>query len=113
MRHWFKDQHFRSLLKNTSYLAVSKGVAAVASIVTDVTPAVPFDGDTDSRAVGAASTTTVTVAGVLAPKALEQATVMVLAPTLRPTELVEVLVEAAPLTVQVVPAGIVDPPLTV
>ena len=34
MRHWFKDQHFRSLLKNTSYLAVSKGVAAVASIVT-------------------------------------------------------------------------------
>lgn len=34
MRHWFKDQHFRSLLKNTSYLAVSKGVAAVASIAT-------------------------------------------------------------------------------
>ena len=34
MQHWFKDQHFRSLLKNTSYLAVSKGVAAVASIVT-------------------------------------------------------------------------------
>ena len=22
MRHWFKDQHFRSLLKNSSYLAV-------------------------------------------------------------------------------------------
>jgi O-antigen/teichoic acid export membrane protein len=34
MRHWFKDQHFRSLLKNTSYLAVSKGVAAVAGIAT-------------------------------------------------------------------------------
>ena len=34
MRHWFKDQHFRSLLKNTSYLAISKGVAAIASIAT-------------------------------------------------------------------------------
>lgn len=34
MKHWFKDQHFRSLLKNTSYLAVSKGVAATASIAT-------------------------------------------------------------------------------
>ncbi|MCY7280663.1 MAG: lipopolysaccharide biosynthesis protein [Sphingomonas bacterium] len=34
MRHWFKDQHFRSLLKNTSYLAVSKAVAAIASIAT-------------------------------------------------------------------------------
>ena len=34
MKHWFKDQHFRSLLKNTSYLAVSKGVAAIASIAT-------------------------------------------------------------------------------
>ena len=34
MRHWFQDQHFRSLLKNTSYLAVSKGVAAVASVAT-------------------------------------------------------------------------------
>jgi len=34
MRHWFKDQHFRSLLKNTSYLAVSKGVAAVAALAT-------------------------------------------------------------------------------
>jgi O-antigen/teichoic acid export membrane protein len=32
MRHWFKDQYFRSLLKNTSYLAVSKAVAAVAGI---------------------------------------------------------------------------------
>lgn len=34
MRHWFKDQHFRSLLKNTSYLAVSRAVAAVASLAT-------------------------------------------------------------------------------
>jgi O-antigen/teichoic acid export membrane protein len=34
MRHWFNDQHFRSLLKNTSYLAVSKGVAAIAAIAT-------------------------------------------------------------------------------
>ena len=34
MRHWFHDQHFRSLLKNTSYLAVSKGVAAIASVAT-------------------------------------------------------------------------------
>lgn len=30
MRHWFKDQHFRSLLKNSSYLAVSRVVAAIA-----------------------------------------------------------------------------------
>jgi O-antigen/teichoic acid export membrane protein len=34
MRHWFKDQHFRSLLKNSSYLGVSKGVAAVCGIAT-------------------------------------------------------------------------------
>ena len=34
MRHWFKDQHFRSLLKNSSYLGMSKAVAAVASITT-------------------------------------------------------------------------------
>jgi O-antigen/teichoic acid export membrane protein len=32
MKHWFKDQHFRSLLKNSSYLAVSRGVAAVCSL---------------------------------------------------------------------------------
>jgi O-antigen/teichoic acid export membrane protein len=32
MRHWFKDQHFRSLLKNTSYLGVSKIVAALCSL---------------------------------------------------------------------------------
>jgi len=34
MRHWFKDQHFRSLLKNSSYLAMSRGVAAVCSLAT-------------------------------------------------------------------------------
>lgn len=32
MKHWFKDQHFRSLLRNSSYLAVSRGVAAVCSL---------------------------------------------------------------------------------
>jgi O-antigen/teichoic acid export membrane protein len=32
MRHWFRDQHFRSLLKNSSYLAASQAVAAVASL---------------------------------------------------------------------------------
>src|SRR5215208_893481 len=34
MRHWFKDQHFRSLLKNSSYLAMSRGLAAVCSLAT-------------------------------------------------------------------------------
>ena len=34
MKHWFKDQHFRSLLKNTSYLAISRVVAAVCSLAT-------------------------------------------------------------------------------
>src|SRR5579884_3027780 len=34
MKHWFKDQHFRSLLKNTSYLGVSKIVAAIAGVAT-------------------------------------------------------------------------------
>ena len=32
MRHWFKDQHFQSVLKNTSYLAVSKGIAGIAGL---------------------------------------------------------------------------------
>lgn len=32
MKHWLKDQHFRSLLKNSSYLAISRVVAAVASL---------------------------------------------------------------------------------
>jgi O-antigen/teichoic acid export membrane protein len=34
MRHWFRDQHFRSLLKNSGYLAASRIVAAVASLAT-------------------------------------------------------------------------------
>jgi O-antigen/teichoic acid export membrane protein len=34
MKHWFRDQHFRSLLKNSSYLAISRVVAAVASLAT-------------------------------------------------------------------------------
>lgn len=34
MKHWFQDQHFRSLLRNTSYLGVSKIVVALAWIAT-------------------------------------------------------------------------------
>ena len=34
MRHWFKDQHMRSLLKNSSYLGASKIVAAIAAVAT-------------------------------------------------------------------------------
>src|SRR5215207_7759689 len=34
MKHWFKDQHFRSLLKNSSYLAISRAVAAICSLAT-------------------------------------------------------------------------------
>src|SRR5689334_14078003 len=34
MKHWFRDQHFRSLLKNSSYLAASRIVAAIASVAT-------------------------------------------------------------------------------
>ena len=34
MKHWFKDQHLRSLLKNSSYLAISRVVAAIAGIAT-------------------------------------------------------------------------------
>ena len=34
MRHWLKDTHFRSLLKNSGYLAASRGVAAACSLVT-------------------------------------------------------------------------------
>jgi O-antigen/teichoic acid export membrane protein len=34
MKHWFKDQHFRSLLKNSSYLAMSRVVSAIASLAT-------------------------------------------------------------------------------
>src|SRR5256885_5420389 len=32
MKHWFEDQHFRSLLKNSSYLGVSKIVAALCGV---------------------------------------------------------------------------------
>src|SRR5688500_4747688 len=32
MRRWFRDAHFRSLLKNSSYLAASRAVAGVAGI---------------------------------------------------------------------------------
>jgi len=34
MKHWFKDQHFRSLLKNSSYLGGSKIVAALGGVAT-------------------------------------------------------------------------------
>src|SRR3954453_7414167 len=34
MNHWFEDRHFRSLLKNTGYLGLSKIVAALASVAT-------------------------------------------------------------------------------
>ena len=34
MKHWFKDQHFRSLLKNSSYLGMSRVVSAIAGIGT-------------------------------------------------------------------------------
>ena len=34
MKHWFKDAHFRSLLKNSSYLAMSKVIAAIAQVAT-------------------------------------------------------------------------------
>jgi O-antigen/teichoic acid export membrane protein len=34
MKHWFKDQHLRSLLRNTSYLGISRVVAAVCGIAT-------------------------------------------------------------------------------
>jgi O-antigen/teichoic acid export membrane protein len=34
MRHWFNDQHMRSLLKNSSYLGASKIVAAIAAVAT-------------------------------------------------------------------------------
>jgi O-antigen/teichoic acid export membrane protein len=34
MTHWFKDRHFRSMLKNSGYLAASRAVAAVCSLAT-------------------------------------------------------------------------------
>lgn len=33
MRKWFDDRHFRSLLKNSSYLAISRAVAAVGGLI--------------------------------------------------------------------------------
>lgn len=32
VKHWFRDRHFKSLLKNSSYLAVSKVVAGIAGL---------------------------------------------------------------------------------
>jgi O-antigen/teichoic acid export membrane protein len=34
MKHWLKDAHFRSMLKNSGYLAASKAVVGVAGIAT-------------------------------------------------------------------------------
>ncbi len=34
MKHWFRDAHFRSLLKNSGYLAASRGVAAICALAT-------------------------------------------------------------------------------
>src|SRR5688500_11297280 len=34
MRDWFKDRHLKSLLKNSSYLAVSKIIAGIAGLAT-------------------------------------------------------------------------------
>jgi len=34
MRHWLKDRHFKSLLKNSGYLVVSKAIAGVAAVAT-------------------------------------------------------------------------------
>ena len=34
MKHWFKDAHFRSLLKNSGYLGISRVVAALCGIAT-------------------------------------------------------------------------------
>jgi O-antigen/teichoic acid export membrane protein len=34
MKHWFRDQHFRSLLRNSGYLGMSKIVAALCGLAT-------------------------------------------------------------------------------
>ena len=34
MKHWFKDRHFRSMLKNVGYLAASRGATAVCGLAT-------------------------------------------------------------------------------
>ena len=73
---------------------------------------VPLAGDVMVTS-GATPRLTVIVATLPAPNELVHWTLIVLAPSDRATLLVEVLVELVPFTVQVVPAGIVDPPLTV
>jgi hypothetical protein len=62
---------------------------------------------------GARPRVTLTLTGVLGPKALVQETVIVLPPSESATEFVLVLLDALPLTVQVVPPGMVVLPLTV
>ena len=62
---------------------------------------------------GTATPVPLNVAGVEAPNVFVQTTVMVKLPLGTVNALVVALVEAAPLTVQLVPAGIVVPPLTV
>jgi len=62
---------------------------------------------------GASVRVTVTDALVDAPNAPVQATVIVFGPVASATLLVDVLVEAAPLTVQVVPDGMTPPPFSV
>ena len=34
MRHWFKDSHFRLLLRNSSFLAAAQAVTALSGIIT-------------------------------------------------------------------------------
>jgi hypothetical protein len=72
-----------------------------------------FAGDVIA-ATGVLPRLTVIVEAGDGPNALVQTSEIVLAPIVgSATELVEVLVDETPLIVQVVPAGIVDPPLTV
>jgi hypothetical protein len=71
-----------------------------------------FAGDVIA-ATGVFPRLTVTVAALDGPNTLVQATEIVFAPSARATELVDVLVDAVPFTVQVVPDGIEVPPLTV
>jgi hypothetical protein len=78
----------------------------------DVAVVLPVAGAVITTA-GIAPRLTVMADGALAPNALVQTSVIVLAPVARATELVETLVVAVPLIVQVVPAGMLDAPLTV
>ena len=72
---------------------------------------VPVDGDV--MATVGATPLTETVAVLPAPKPLVHWTLIELAPATRATELVVAEVEEPPFSWQVVPAGIVAPPLTV